>query len=386
MFNRSLLSAAIATSSLYTLSLAIAPSASAISLRDSRPDLFNSFQALVNQERLALDEMALPELDPTTLQWKDGADSVDVFFLNEGAGHRNQLLFSNNGGELQTIFDDIASQESILAETQADIDRRIARVAQLEAALGLSALTLDLSDAEIATVEAELNDKISSIRDNIDTLNADLEYIDYTALKWNEKRDLSKNLDDNLLALEALRADAAADPVEVATLEEKVALGALQKSLDDHNSLRWRRNDLLQEVALGDNGLGAMELGDGKSLGSFGSGTQLDFFIRANGARNANGRIYGADASQNADGLQHVIAYEYFDDVEGENYVIIGFEDLFGAHYDDGGNSDRDFNDVVFAVRGVTGTRVSTAQAPEPTSILGLIGVAGALGLRRRRR
>lgn len=372
------LSTAVTTASLCVLGLSVADSARAFSLRS---DLFDTLHPLVNQERLALDELTLPELDPTTLQWVDGAESVDVFFLDEGAGFRNQLLFSVNGGELQTIFDDIASVESILPETQVRLDRRQETIAEEEAALGLSAFTADLSEAERAAVAAELETKLDELEAERDSL--DLDHLDYSSLKWNEKQDLAKSVEDNQVALDELKADANANAVEIEVLEEKVALGRVLAEIDAHKSVRWKRDDLARELQLGNNGLGAMALGDGARLGSFEAGTQLDFFIRANGARNPNGRIYGADASQNADGLQHVIAYEYFDEVAQENYVIIGFEDLYGAHYDDGGNSDRDFNDVVFAVRGVTGQRVATAQTPEPTAVLGLVGIAGLLGLRR---
>ena len=82
----------------------------------------------------------------------------------------------------------------------------------------------------------------------------------------------------------------------------------------------------------------AMKLGDGANLGTFDGYTAFDFLIKSNGARNANGNIYGVDAEQNADGLQHVIAYEYFDEVKEESWIVLGFEDLYGAHYDEGGH------------------------------------------------
>jgi hypothetical protein len=124
---------------------------------------------------------------------------------------------------------------------------------------------------------------------------------------------------------------------------------------------------------------GPMTLGQGFSLGSYEGNTQLSLFLAPNGS---NSRRYGAVAENNPDGLQHMIAYNV--NVGGENWVLIGFEDLFGAKGATGGNnqnSDRDFNDVVVAIRGVKGTAVGV---PEPSAMLALLGVGSFLGLRRR--
>lgn len=234
--------------------VAIAAPANALSLKsDEYGNLFDTFNSMVNSERLQLQdsEVALKELDVESLRWDKGANGVDVFFINEGAGYRNQLLYSANGGDLSMIFDDIASPESIL-----------------------------------------------------------------------------KNSD------------------------------------------------------------GPLMLGDGVSLGAFEGNTSLDFVIKANGKNNANGHLYGVNAETNADGLQHVIAYEYFDETTQEDWVVIGFEDLYGVHKDEGGWSDRDFNDVVIAVRGVTGDRLDgeTADVPEPSSMVGLLGLGLGMWQVKRRK
>ncbi|MGD1852011.1 MAG: DUF4114 domain-containing protein [Cyanophyceae cyanobacterium] len=232
---------------------AIAAPANAMSLKsDEYGNLFDTFNGMVNSERLQLEdsEIALKELDVESLRWDKGADGVDVFFINEGAGYRNQLFYSANGGNLSMIFDDIASTESVLA---------------------------------------------------------------------------------------------------------------------NHD--------------------GPLALGDGVSLGAFSGNTSLDFVIKANGKNNSNGRLYGADATKNADGLQHVIAYEYFDETTGEDWVVLGFEDLYGVHTDQGGWSDRDFNDVVVAVRGVTGDRLDeVADVPEPSAMFGLLGLGLGMWQVKRRK
>ncbi|MFB2838751.1 DUF4114 domain-containing protein [Floridanema evergladense] len=126
---------------------------------------------------------------------------------------------------------------------------------------------------------------------------------------------------------------------------------------------------------------GPLTLGQGFSLGSYQGDTQLSLSLAPNGSST---RRYGAVAANNPDGLQHMVAYNV--NAGGENWVLIGFEDLFGPRGATGGenqNSDRDFNDVVVAVRGVTGN--AAVGVPEPSAMLALLGVGSFFGLRRRR-
>jgi hypothetical protein len=242
----------IALSALFAASIgSVATPAQAFSLRDTEHGefLFQTFNSLVRSERLQLadSDLGLTELNPESLRWEKGSTSVDVFFINEGAGYRNQLFYTANGGEKQMIFADIASTASVLSETN-----------------------------------------------------------------------------------------------------------------------------------------GPLALGDGANLGTFVGDTVLDFIIKANGANNPNGHSYGANVAANPDGLQHVIAYEYFDDVMKESWVILGFEDLHGGYA--AGGSDRDFNDVVVAVKGLTtGPVEATSQdVPEPSAMLSLLVISGLMGVTRR--
>ncbi|NDJ17507.1 DUF4114 domain-containing protein [Myxacorys almedinensis] len=131
----------------------------------------------------------------------------------------------------------------------------------------------------------------------------------------------------------------------------------------------------------------ALKLGDTVSAGAIKGGSQLDFFLRADGLnRGNNANIFGTQTSMNADGLQHVVAYAV-----GERYLLLGFEDLYGAKGATGGkneNSDRDFNDTVFVVdigeknfKHLTGQKV-----PEPSVTLSLLGLGAAGVVVRRRR
>lgn len=133
-----------------------------------------------------------------------------------------------------------------------------------------------------------------------------------------------------------------------------------------------------------------LKLGDGVNLGKMNDGTQLDFKIKANGYWGGK-NIFGTQVSDNEDGLQHVVAYAY------NNYVVLGFEDLFGDLYATGGRnerSDRDFNDVVMVldigernVKEMMGIKTAKST-PEPSVAmsLGAVAAIGMYGLRRRRK
>lgn len=233
-----LATAAIAASTL------TATAAQALQLTTEQWADFNSY---VQSERVAFKESELQAIRPETMRFVGGANPLEVYFINEGAGYKNQLLYSVNGGPLQMIFDNVSSPNSIL-----------------------------------------------------------------------------KNAD------------------------------------------------------------GPLALGEGKSLGNFADGTQVDFFLNSDGYTKGldptgndptaeltrdGSRLLGADADLNRDGLQHIVAYAI-----GE-WMLIGFEDIIGG-------GDLDYNDTVFAVRGVTGKKAAT---PEPGAIAGLAAV-GLVGMIRRRK
>lgn len=78
---------------------------------------WKGFNDLVNQELNLLNVDSLPMVDLSLLSWENGASDVEVYFINEGATHRNQLFYSTDAGDTkEIIFDDIASSLSILNE------------------------------------------------------------------------------------------------------------------------------------------------------------------------------------------------------------------------------------------------------------------------------
>ncbi len=219
----------------------------AVQLEQGLLDQFNT--DYVQDEQAFLSNASSLEVDLSTLTFADGADSIDIFFVNEGAGYRNQLSFTGGTYEDEMIFDDIASRDSVLRE-------------------------------------------------------------------WNGPLSLGQGF-------------------------------SYTSGLNAGDSVTF---DLLS---------------DGRSDYVFGTGT-------------------------NVDGLQHVVGYEYTDDL-GENWIILGFEDLYGE-LDASGidaatgleneGSDRDFNDVVIAVRGLS---AESASVPEPGMVMGLAGAAALGALRRRK-
>jgi Domain of unknown function (DUF4114)/PEP-CTERM motif len=142
-------------------------------------------------------------------------------------------------------------------------------------------------------------------------------------------------------------------------------------------------NDVSSTESIMSNNDGPLKKGDGVNIGNVAAGTQLDFWLRANG-KNGGSNIFGTKTASNGDGLQHVVAYAY------GKYVMLGFEDLWGPKgggtSDKDQNSDRDFNDTVFVIDiGEDNVRNLIKPIPEPTMTLGLIGV-GAAGIVMRRR
>ncbi|MGE9295458.1 MAG: DUF4114 domain-containing protein, partial [Puniceicoccales bacterium] len=66
--------------------------------------------------------------------------------------------------------------------------------------------------------------------------------------------------------------------------------------------------------------------GDFVDLGVLEAGSQLDFFLIANGAYGGSD-IWSTDSSANADGLVHTVSLAQ----DGSPYLLIGFEDLYGG-------------------------------------------------------
>jgi Domain of unknown function (DUF4114)/PEP-CTERM motif len=149
-------------------------------------------------------------------------------------------------------------------------------------------------------------------------------------------------------------------------------------------------NDISSDEAIGNWGGNALKLGDGVKLGSFAGGTQLDFWLRADGLNRGDGaNIFGTQTAFNADKLQHAVAYAF------DKYVMIGFEDLYGdlgASGQDAAtgrwneSSDRDFNDAVFVIDIGEANVKNLTSVPEPATTAALMGLGAVSLLKLRRR
>lgn len=112
---------------------------------------------------------------------------------------------------------------------------------------------------------------------------------------------------------------------------------------------------------------GPLKAGDFVDLGAFKAGTNLDFFLIANGY--SGGRdFYSTEFAQNGDGLTHAVNL-------GINsiYTILSFEDMKGG-------GDRDYNDSIFAIF------VTPMETPEPSLAIGGLLLMASLSFIRTRR
>lgn len=162
---------------------------------------------------------------------------------------------------------------------------------------------------------------------------------------------------------------------------EAIKGSAYQKGLVFDNISCNSSNSANSACQIGDNS-GVLNIGDYVDLGKISGGTQLNFFLKADGLNDPNGNVYGPDATKNPDKLDHIVAYQV------DDYLLLGFEDLYGPQDSTGtGNgiqgSDRDFNDVVFLV---DFGRDNIAKVPEPANAIALVGVGAVALLKLRRR
>lgn len=112
-----------------------------------------------------------------------------------------------------------------------------------------------------------------------------------------------------------------------------------------------------------------LEIGDYFNLGTVEAGSTLDFSLVSDGYMKSGTQTFSTDTSKNADGLQHLIAYDY------QGYLVLAWEDTFNG-------GDMDYNDVVFVVDiGKANineiAEVPSAAAPEPYHWVGGIFALG---------
>lgn len=114
--------------------------------------------------------------------------------------------------------------------------------------------------------------------------------------------------------------------------------------------------------------------GDFVDLGSMAEGTQLDFFLIADG-RYGGKNAYSTDSSVNPDGIAHAFTYA----LQDSPYLLIGFEDSYGG-------GDLDFNDLFFAVDVGKANVAALSGVPEPITLLSLATFVGIAACAKRRK
>jgi len=83
----------------------------ATNLADQNQALFDFFKSNVNKEREALSASELKPLDASGLMF-DTSETVEVYFIHEGAGYKNQLLFSAAGEAPEMLIENASLENS----------------------------------------------------------------------------------------------------------------------------------------------------------------------------------------------------------------------------------------------------------------------------------
>jgi Domain of unknown function (DUF4114)/PEP-CTERM motif len=306
------------------------------------------FQPFVQGERIELTGANQVMLDPNKLMMKYAHD-VSIYFINEGAGFRNQLAYESTSKDgvknSNLVFGDIASTESILTEADGPLKKgdgvklgNMAAGTQLDFWLRANGASRQKNIMDLEAKAAELQ-----------------------ALSVTQTADAAKYQSE----AQQLQLDADAKKAAVAAATTPKAKAAAQKLADAAQKAATQRQSLADKTLAASlaNAAGAQK--------------------RLTDAANAT-NTFGTQTASNGDGLQHVVAYAY------KNYILMGFEDLWGEKGATGGknqSSDRDFNDTVFVLDiGEGNVRNLIKPVPEPTMTLGLIGVGAAAVVMRRRR
>jgi len=113
--------------------------------------------------------------------------------------------------------------------------------------------------------------------------------------------------------------------------------------------------------------------GDFVDLGTMSSGTQLDFFLIADGAKGGTD-VFSTQTSINPDGLSHALAFAMPD----SPYLFIGFEDLYG-------DTSGDYKDLMFAVDIGRANIGALTNMPEPSTLFILSSFIGLVVYRKYR-
>ncbi|NEZ56962.1 DUF4114 domain-containing protein [Leptolyngbyaceae cyanobacterium CCMR0081] len=172
----------------------------------------------------------------------------------------------------------------------------------------------------------------------------------FNRLATNQEGSAISDAALNPVSLDDVTWETGVDNIEVFFINEGAAIRSqLFYSTDAGHHLNTIWNDIASPYSLIPEADGPLSLGQGKSLGAMPNGTVVDFFLQA------DGNLFGMDASKNPDGEAHIASYK-----SGE-FLLLGFEDRIGRR------NDRDFNDVVIAIRGFNSPAADVIPTPVVT-------------------
>ena len=146
---------------------------------------------------------------------------------------------------------------------------------------------------------------------------------------------------------------------------------------DDNQNILYEQTIFSNASETG--GGGSLNVGDTVSLGTFEAGTNIGFWLQADGFNNPDGHKYYTLDQYNPDGLRHMAIIQ---DPENER-LILGFEDLYNL-------GDQDYNDLVFTFSASPYSAIDTSKiptgSPEAGEVATLVIVAGLFAVYMYRR
>lgn len=345
------------------------------------------FQSLVQQERIELKGSNQQKVDPNRLSLKY-AYNPWAFFINEGAGFKNQLAYQATGGTNQSglLFNNISSQQSILKEKDGVLNLgdgvnmgQMAAGTQLDFGLRANGWNIQQNAAVPQKKADDLKPQVEQVQKQAAALRKTSDAQQQTAV----------NLQKEAIALKAdLTAKQAA--LKKATAANKsaaqTAVNQAQAASDSAALKSTQAATAAKEAAAA----ATKAEKEAQTLAS-----QMQKFQQEAASILSKANVYSTQTQNNLDGLQHVVSY-----VSG-NYLLLGFEDLYGKLGATGTDaetgrknesSDRDFNDSVFAIKiGKSNARQlvkdnTPKPVPESSAMLPLLGLGLAGVISRRRR
>lgn len=334
--------------------------ASARFQKASLPEITSYLQSTL-QEFKGFDASAYA-LDPSKLLLRTESD-VRVYFIGEGAGYQNTLGFNTGTYVSQESGDKASLTKNKVSESNND-DKEKEKEKEQEKQRQKEKEKKNNKDKSKETKKDTDKDSGKDIDKETDT-NKDKDD-DKSEDKEKDNSDGKQDGKEGNEGSDGDKSDSGSNVPYAVGKDGKLIFPDASSSVSSYDpSADASRSEAAPLLP-----------GDFVDLGRFDAGTQLDFFLIANGAAGGT-TTYSTQSSLNADGINHVVAFAY--GLKDSPYIILGFEDLYGG-------GDKDFNDVLFAVDIGRVNLTALTATPEPATFL-VLGCLLPFGyyLKRRR-